>query len=484
MAKVKQHVRFLGYGTFIFLSVGYWSGFVTADEPTWKAGFARAKITPEKPFWMAGFAKRTRPADGTLHDLWIKVLVLEDARGHVGVVLTSDLLGIPKGMYEHLFGVLHEKHGLDRDQIMLTASHTHSGPVLCDALYDIYPLDDEQRARVEEYSRFLERTILQTVARAMASRSPATLRAGLGRCDFAVNRRTNVETHLPEMLRRGQKPKGPSDDRVPVLAVRHPNGELLAVVFGYAAHPSALNQEPYRYSGDYAGISQTALQQKYPNAQAMFFQGCGSDQSAAPRGTLQRCEAMGRQLAESVETVLERPMAPVDPCLRTSFTFVSLAFEPVRREALEKTASHPSYPGRWARRLLGELDAGKRFARSYPEYPVQAWRLGNDQLWIALGGEVAVEYALWFKRRFGPRTWVAGYTNDVMAYIPSRQIWEEGGYQAGAFEVYGLPAARWAPDIQARITGSVERLVAEELALPHSSAEMHTNRNCPTLKEP
>jgi neutral ceramidase len=47
----------------------------------------------------------------------------------------------------------------------------------------------------------------------------------------------------------------------------------------------------------------------------------------------------------------------------------------------------------------------------------------------------------------------------VMACIPSRRLWEEGGYQAGAFDVYGLPANRWSPDIEDRIAGTVFRLV-------------------------
>lgn len=70
-----------------------------------------------------------------------------------------------------------------------------------------------------------------------------------------------------------------------------------------------------------------------------------------------------------------------------------------------------------------------------------------------------MDYALRFKREFGAGTWVTGYANDVMAYIPSRRLWEEGGYQAGAFEVYGLPATRWCPDIEDRIAGAVARLV-------------------------
>jgi hypothetical protein len=46
-----------------------------------------------------------------------------------------------------------------------------------------------------------------------------------------------------------------------------------------------------------------------------------------------------------------------------------------------------------------------------------------------------------------------------MAYIPSRRLWEQGGYQAGAFEVYGLPETRWSPDIEDRVTTAVSRLV-------------------------
>jgi hypothetical protein len=132
--------------------------------------------------------------------------------------------------------------------------------------------------------------------------------------------------------------------------------------------------------------------------------------------------------------------------------------QPTKAE-LETAAKGNDYRARWAKRLLSELAGGRTFARGYPEYPVQVWKLGTDQLWIALGGEVCVDYALRFKKEFGARTWVTGYANDVMAYIPSRRLREEGGYQAGAFDVYGLPANRWCADIEERISGAVTRLV-------------------------
>lgn len=429
-----------------------------AGEPTWKAGQAQAKITPQKLFWMAGFAARTRPAEGTLHDLWLNVLALEDARGRLGVVVTAEVVGFPKWFYDAVCRRVRQRHGLERAQIMLMASHTHSGPVLREALEDIYPLDARERALIGEYSAWLEETVVATIGEALAKRTPATLWAGEGKAGFAVNRRTNRESDLPEMLQRGIAPKGPSDFSVPVLAVRGPDARLRAVIYGFAAHTSALTG--YQWSGDYASFTRMALERAHPEVRAAFFQGCGSDQSAAPRGTLTQCRKLGEELAASVERVLAGPMRPLGPSLRTALELVVLDFgEQPSREYLRSVAAQPGYQARWAKRLLAEWESGKPPAKAYPEYPVQVWRLGAGQLWIALGGEVCVDYALSLKRRFGPTTWVAGYSNDVMAYIPSRRLWEEGGYQAGAFEVYGLPALRWCSDVEDRITAAVTRLV-------------------------
>ena len=448
--------RVTGFILSLFLATG---AALAAEDATWSFGVAQSRITPKELFWMGGFASRSKPAEGTLDDLWVKVLALEAPDGGKAVLVTADLVGIPKWLYDRLCIELERRYSLTRGQVRFATSHTHSGPVLKDALRDIYPLDDRQRALIADYSTWIEQAILDTVGKALAARSPATLWAGAGKATFAFNRRTNLESEVTAMLRDRVQPKGPSDHAVPVLAVRTPDGRLRAVVFGYAAHTSALTQN-YLWSADYAGVTQRALEARHRGAAAMFFQGCGSDQSAVPRGTVERCQQLGEELAKAVEEVLAKPMRPVSPRFRAALEFVNLDFgEQPAKADLEKAALGSDYRARWAKRLLAELATGKAFERSYPEYPVQVWKLGTDQLWIALGGEVCVDYALRFKKEYGLGTWVNGYANDVMAYIPSRRIWEEGGYQAGAFEVYGLAANRWCSDIEERIGGTVARLV-------------------------
>ena len=72
---------------------------IRATKPVgWKVGIARAKITPAKPMWMAGYGNRDHPSEGTLHDLWLKAVAIEGVDGGRAVIVTSDLLGFPKGV--------------------------------------------------------------------------------------------------------------------------------------------------------------------------------------------------------------------------------------------------------------------------------------------------------------------------------------------------------------------------------------------------
>ncbi len=441
---------------------------LAADQPSWKAGTARINITPTQPIWMAGYASRTRPAEGKEMDLWIKVLALEDARGRRAIVLSGDLLGFPQPIYQRTCAALKERFALEPDQVLLAVSHTHCSPVLRDALYDIYPLDAAQIELIEQYSDGLEARMLEAVGKALADLSPARLAAGQGAAGFAVNRRNNPEPGVPSRIAEGAL-KGPVDHAVPVLAAYLPEGKLKAVLFGYACHNTVMDY--YRWSGDYAGFAQRALEKSHPEATAMFFIGCGADQNALPRRRLELAERYGNMLAAAVEETLLAPPRTLAPELQTAMEMVTLNLGPAPTEPeLEKlTADKTPMVQRWATRLLADLKAGRPFIRTYP-LPLQAWQFGGQQMLITLGGEPVVDWALKFKQEFGPQTWVAGYCNDVMNYIPSLRVLQEDmpplaqsrwGYEgAQATMVYGLPAWRWADDVEQLINAGARRAVA------------------------
>jgi hypothetical protein len=426
----------------------------------WQAGVAKAVITPEKAVWLGGYGSR-RPPDGKLHDLWMKALALADDGGRRAVLITSDFQGVPKSMSDNVFARLEREFGLARQQVLLTFSHNHCGPRLGDDLVDYYPVEPEQVELVSEYTKLMEGKLVALVGEALAGLAPAKLAMGEGKATFAVNRRNNREADVPALLAKGMPLAGPVDHSVPVLTVTRPDGRLAAMVFGYACHPTTLSF--LTWCGDYPGFAQLALERSHPGAAAMFVNTCGGDQNPLPRRTVELCQRYGNMLAAAVEEALKQPLRPVSSGLRTAFEYVELPYlRVVTREDLHGWLQDANaIRARWAARLLQQLDAGQQFADSYP-YPLHAWRLGREMLIVGMGAETVVDYALRFKREFGPGTWVCGYADDMIAYIPSRRVWEEGGYEGGSnlFE-YGRPALRWAGDIEDRIAASVHGLVKQ-----------------------
>jgi hypothetical protein len=426
----------------------------------WKAGVARAVITPEKSVWLAGYGSKRAP-DGKLHDLWMKALALEDQTGKRVVLITSDFQGVPKVMSDPVFAKVREKYGLERQHIMFTFSHNHCGPRLGDDLVDYYPIEEEQVRLVDEYTEQMVTKTVELVGEALSKLSPARLQTGQGQCTFAVNRRNNKEAEIPDLLAKGTPLVGPVDHTVPVLTVTRPDGRLEAILFGYACHPTTLSFT--KWCGDYPGFAQLELEQSHPGVTAMFVNTCGGDQNPLPRRKVELCEKYGHMLAVSVDEALKQPLKAVSPGIRTAFELIDLPYLKVTtREELTPLAQDTNaVRARWATRMLKKLDDGDTFETAYP-YPLHAWRLGNEMLVVGMGAETVVDYALRFKQEFGPGTWVCGYADDMIAYIPSRRVWDEGGYEGGSnlFE-YGRPALRWAGDIEERIAGHVRTLVEQ-----------------------
>jgi neutral ceramidase len=430
---------------------------VTAQDARWRAGVAKVVITPRRPMWMSGYGARSKPAEGKVHDLWAKALVLEAAPNRKALLVTTDLVGIDRDLSQALCRAIEKRHGIARADIVLSVSHTHCGPVVGTNLRSMYPLDEQQKKLVDDYSRELHERLLGVVDAAVQDLAPVEITRGEGFTTFATNRRNNKEADVPALRQLG-KLRGPVDHAVPVLALRHPDGKLRAVVFGYACHATVLSL--YEWCGDYPGFAQLALEEAHPGATAHFWAGCGADQNPLPRRTVALAEQYGQKLAAAVEAVLQAPMTPVAPSLRSSYAEIDLPFAelPTRDKLVEALGSKNVAEAGRARVLLQKLEQSGSLRQTYP-YPVQAWQLG-DLTWVTLGGEVVVDYVLRLRKDLGP-LWVAGYCNDVMAYIPSLRVLKEGGYEgASSMIVYGQPSV-WGPRIEELIVAAAREAVGK-----------------------
>lgn len=98
------------------------------ESPVWKAGAAVVDITPEGPVWMAGYGRRDKPSEGVAQKVYAKALALADQGEGRMVIVTLDLIGVPRELREAVVRRSAERHGLAPEEILLNASHTHSGP--------------------------------------------------------------------------------------------------------------------------------------------------------------------------------------------------------------------------------------------------------------------------------------------------------------------------------------------------------------------
>jgi hypothetical protein len=432
-------------------------------QTDWKAGVASVVITPDESMWMAGYAARTKPSEGKVHDLHAKALALEDEQGTRLVIVTVELIGIPRPLRDWLEKQVGARYKLPREALLLNASHTHCGPVVRETRYSIYGntlygLSPEQIQQSNQYVDALQEKLLELVGQAMDNLTPARLGYTHARAGFAMNRRSKIEAGY----RISPNPDGPVDHDVPVLRIDGPDGKLRAVLFGYACHCTTLSF--YKFCGDYAGFTQEYIEQAHPGVTALFVAGCGGDQNPYPRGgphTLEYCMQHGRALANGVEAALTPRARPVAGAIRAALDTVTLEFAtPPSREQLEERAkSTDKYDRRHAQVLLEELERTGEIRTTYP-YLVQVVRFGDDLTIVALAGEVVVDYSLRLKSELpSSAVWVAGYSNDVFGYVPSVRVLREGGYEAGGATRYTDLPGPFAPSIEERIISKVHELV-------------------------
>jgi neutral ceramidase len=428
----------------------------------WKAGVARITVTPREPIFMKGYGSRTRPSEGVRQDLYVKALALQDETGATSVLVTSDLHSYTRRMSDTIADAVKTKYGLPRERLILNASHTHGGPAITGEPW-MRPSEDinaEQEAVIRKYTARLLEQIVELIGQAIGNVAPAEISFGQGSAGFGVNRRRAGAgmRHLP----------GPVDQDVPVLNVRAADGSGRAIVFGYACHATS-SPADYLITADWPGYAQAALEAANPGATAMFVNGCGADCDPIPRSTVELPKTYGDIMAAAVAQVLNRQMRPLSGPLTAAFGYADIPFQtpPTKEDLQERLKTATGMRARHARLLLGVIEREGKIYDHYP-YPVQVWQFGESSAkagssltLIALGGETVVDYALRFKAEYGwEDTWVAGYSNDVMGYVPSLRVLKEGGYEGGGAMVnYGRPGPL-GPAVEETIAGKVAELVA------------------------
>jgi hypothetical protein len=430
------------------------------DHPTpWKVGLAAERITPEEPLWMIGYATRARfrPSNGVLNDLYAKALAIESDDGQRAVLIAVDLCVFREPLAKAVTERICERTKLTPDQVLVSLSHTHSGPLLgYNYVDERFPMSEEEKQQTIAYTRALVGKLADLAAAALDDMHPARLSYAVGEIGFVTNRRRLNANG--DYLGMGPNPDGDVDRTVPVLRVDSPGGEeLRAVVFGCACHNVTLGPSNLKISGDFSGFAAEAVERAFPGVQAMFITGCAADANPYPRSTADQEQVVrrqGEQLAAEVVRVVQAPQQLIRGSLEVARKDVALPLMPVPgADRLEQMAKGRVWHSYNARRMLHALENNETLPSTYSA-PMAVWRFGDDLTLIALSGEVVVDYVRLLREHLSAkRLWIAAYCNEVFGYLPSARILAEGGY-----ETRGL-----AGDAIGFFSPEAERLVVEHI---------------------
>ncbi len=424
-------------------------------------GATRVDLSPRAPVRLMGYAARAQSPAPThvAQRLYARALALGEGPTTC-VIVTLDNCILPAGVAEMIRGRLTREHGLFRERIALTVTHTHSAPCLSGAAPNIFAqeITAEDQAAIDAYTRLFVDSTVAAVRGAMEARRPARLAWGQGRADFARNRRT---------------PGGPVDPAVPVLRATAEDGTLIAVLTSYACHCTTLSGEFNASHGDWAGVAAASIEDEHPGAVSLVAIGCGADANPSPRGTLALAEQHGRSLAAEVERLIQLPLEPLNTVPHCRLETLEIPYQThFTREQWQERASVGGIVGFHARRWLKRLDQGVSLSPTLP-YPVQTFSFSTNLGMVFLGGEVVVDYALRLKTELDPRRlWITGYANEVPGYIPSRRILKEGGYEAESSLWYYDRPQQFDPALEDQIVAEVQRQLAPAFLPPPARGEM------------
>lgn len=444
-------------GAWFVLLAGFVLCFaLPAAEPApLEAGIAVEDITPPGPIRLAGYAARTHPSEKVDTPLSAQAIAFRHRGGEPFIFIALDNCEVSHDFMQPIVAGISAKYHLPAGAVMVVSSHTHSAPVLARTLVTMYELSAEEKDRIEKYSADLQDKLINLAGTALQGFQPALLEQGVGRATFAMNRRI----YQAGKVTFGENPEGPVDWDVPVLAVKGTNNALRAILFGYACHGTSIQgADFYIVSGDYMAYTRQHLEQHYPGAKAIYLTGMGADSNPSPRGSLLDAKRHGLELAGAVVSVLNRPMQPITGALRYAFGEAELPFvDPPPAEKLAQDAqSSDVYIRKRAQLYQQSLREGRPLPASL-KLPLAAIRIGNDALFLAMGGEVVVDYAHKLNRIFArERPWLIGYAYEVPCYIPSQRILLEGGYEADSSLIYY--------GIYGPFRGTIEEILLKKMA--------------------
>lgn len=395
-----------------------------------KCGMQEIRITPPLGSSMPGYLTE-RKSTGVKDELYTKALVIE-SDSQLQVFISVDALFFPTEETDKIRERLQQELGVSPEQVMISATHTHTGPPIRKGL---------DGSSHEDYVSILVKKMGDAAVMAYQSRRPAKIGVGTGHeGDISFNRRywmkdgtleTNPGFNNPNI----EKPAGPIDPEVTVVRIDDLDDNPIGVVVNFACHTDTVGGT--EYCADYPGeMSRMVKKVLGSDVVSLFMIGACGDinhhnfmQDKTPKR--QKYDVMGRVLAAEVLKVREKIQC-VDTieiaCTRTTHRLELRRPTKEEVEAAEQRLQTETNP---IERFFAEHILKADQATEHTEIAeIQVFRVG-DWAVVGLPGEIFVDFGLELKEQSPfSQTIVNTLCNgSIYGYVCTREAYNQGGYE-------------------------------------------------------
>ena len=408
------------------------------------AGAGAINITPQKPMFLHGYPHVERVSEGTHDPLYAAALILDNGETQIGFC-TADVLYISAEITREVRRAVQEKTGIDGKNLMISATHTHSGPVtVSDIFYDpVVPRADE------EYIAWLREKLVRVYVEAYQNRKESKI--GFAAADalgIGGNRRSKTDAVDPE---------------VPIVVLRDSDTDkIFAMSTVYCMHPTVLHEDSKLYSADFPGYTREYIKKEF-GEDIVFLYHTGPAGNQSPRHFIKSnsfAEAerlgtmLGKRIADSVLKLDEADfkdwvvisakhtevMLPEKKFMKTSeaeqkVNFVKNKLDRMIREGYPaseiRTVECDWFGAEENNQLAKMAEDGKlhKIYKSVLPLKIDVMRIAQKQF-IFMPGEMFVEYSLMIKQEIS-NSYVVSLSNGVLyGYIVTEEAEKEGGYEA------------------------------------------------------
>jgi len=396
----------------IGLAIGLISGVSPAwgdDEPTFEVGVAVRDITPPTGIPMWGYGDRHADlSEGVLDPLFAKAVVIKAGDDKLALVGMDLGRGPTIAMMKMIRRALADKAGIEH--VMICGSHTHHGPVI--ELTDKKGYGKGKFDKAVAYAAQLPRTLIELILEADAARQPAKM--GIGTKNVALNRNRQTK-RLPKA----------TDPMLAVMRFDDLDGNPIAVLVNFAAHPTMIDSKVLKYSADYVGAMHKVVEEKL-GTHSIFMQGAAGDQSTNSPEGVHGHEQFGAVLGEQAVEIAQgiETTVPEKPSLKgrvDHFTF----------------SSRIDFSNPWIRVAFGRAffpELVKNFADEMEngvQTELNSVVLNGNVALVGGSGEFFCNHSNRLKERsYLDHTLFFGYCNGHNLYFPTIEAASEGGYGA------------------------------------------------------